>query len=70
MVGEPHQGIADSPRIVFTQRLRHGTGHHFSIYGLLLGWLRHRSRGLALPTVAHVFADAAIFAILVYAGDL
>ena len=40
------------------------------VYGLLLGWLRHRTQGLALPIVAHVCADAAIFSIFVHAGVL
>jgi len=40
------------------------------IYGLLLGWLRHRTGGLLLPTAAHVFADATIFGILVHTGVL
>lgn len=35
------------------------------IYGLSLGWLRHRTQGLAAPVVAHIFADATIFWILV-----
>ena len=37
-------------------------------YGLLLGWLRHRTQGLSLPILAHVFADATIFGILVHVG--
>jgi membrane protease YdiL (CAAX protease family) len=41
-----------------------------AIYGLLLGWLRHRTQGLILPILAHVFADATIFGILVRAGAL
>ena len=40
------------------------------LYGMLLGWLRRRTRGLALPLVAHVCADAAVFGILVHGGDV
>jgi membrane protease YdiL (CAAX protease family) len=36
-------------------------------YGLLLGWLRQWSGGLAAPWLAHVFADATIFWIVVTA---
>lgn len=35
-----------------------------SIYGLMMGVLRLRSRGLLVPWVAHVFADLVIFAVL------
>jgi membrane protease YdiL (CAAX protease family) len=35
-----------------------------SVYGIVLGLLRHRSGGLLAPFVAHVFADATIFGIL------
>lgn len=35
-----------------------------SIYGLMMGVLRIRSRGLLVPWVAHVFADLVIFAVL------
>jgi hypothetical protein len=41
-----------------------------AIYGLVLGWLRHRTQGLLLPILAHIFADATIFGILVHAGAL
>jgi membrane protease YdiL (CAAX protease family) len=37
-------------------------------YGVMLGLLRWHTRGLALPAVAHVFADATIYGILVWAG--
>ena len=37
-----------------------------SVYGVMLGWLRHFSRGLLWPLVAHVFADATIFLLLLY----
>jgi membrane protease YdiL (CAAX protease family) len=36
-----------------------------SIYGLMLGLLRWWARGLAAPVLAHVFADATIFAIVI-----
>lgn len=36
------------------------------IYGILLGWLRHFSRGLLWPFIAHVFADATIFLLLMH----
>jgi membrane protease YdiL (CAAX protease family) len=39
------------------------------VHGLLLGWLRHRTGGLILPTLAHVFADATIFGIVVQAAS-
>ncbi len=35
-----------------------------SVYGLMMGLLRIRSRGLLVPWVAHVFADLVIFAVL------
>jgi membrane protease YdiL (CAAX protease family) len=38
------------------------------IYGVMLGLLRWYTRGLVLPVVAHVFADATIYIILVSAG--
>jgi membrane protease YdiL (CAAX protease family) len=38
-----------------------------SVYGVMLGWLRHYSRGMLWPFVAHVFADATIFLILLHA---
>jgi membrane protease YdiL (CAAX protease family) len=37
------------------------------VYGLALGIIRRRSRGLAAPIVTHVFADATIFALLIRA---
>lgn len=36
-----------------------------SIYGLMLGMLRNWTSGLAAPIIAHVFADATIFVIVV-----
>jgi membrane protease YdiL (CAAX protease family) len=39
-----------------------------AMYGLMLGLLRQRSGGLAAPWVAHVFADATIFWIVVTAA--
>jgi membrane protease YdiL (CAAX protease family) len=38
-----------------------------SIYGVMLGWLRHLSGGLLWPFVAHIFADATIFVLLMHA---
>ena len=35
-----------------------------SLYGVLLGLIRHRARGLGPPIIAHVFADLTIFVIL------
>jgi membrane protease YdiL (CAAX protease family) len=32
-----------------------------TIYGAMLGWLRHRTGGLAAPIVAHILADLTIF---------
>ena len=37
-----------------------------SVYGVMLGWLRHLSRGMLWPFVAHIFADATIFLLLMY----
>lgn len=34
-------------------------------FGIAMGILRFRSGGIALPIVAHIFADAAIYALLV-----
>jgi membrane protease YdiL (CAAX protease family) len=39
-----------------------------AVYGVMVGLLRWYSRGLALPVVAHVCADATICGILVWAG--
>lgn len=39
-------------------------------YGLCLGWLRLVTRGIGLPVVAHIAADATIFVILAEAGGL
>ena len=36
-----------------------------SIYGLMLGMLRRWSKGLAAPVIAHICADATIFAIVI-----
>lgn len=33
-------------------------------YGLMLGWLKNRSKGLLAPVITHTFADLTIFAIL------
>jgi len=35
------------------------------IYGLMLGWVRLRSRGMLAPIVAHIFTDIVIFSMLV-----
>jgi membrane protease YdiL (CAAX protease family) len=35
-----------------------------TVYGLILGWLRRLSQGMLAPWLAHVCADAVIFAIL------
>lgn len=40
-----------------------------AMYGLMLGWLRHRTQGLILPILAHVFADATIFGVMVRTGS-
>jgi membrane protease YdiL (CAAX protease family) len=37
-----------------------------SIYGCMMGYVRQSAKGLLAPVVAHVFADAVIYAILVY----
>lgn len=39
-----------------------------AIYGILLGVLKIRSRGLAAPILAHFFADATIFAMVLQSG--
>jgi membrane protease YdiL (CAAX protease family) len=35
-----------------------------TVYGLMLGSLRRRAEGLGAPIVAHIFADATIFALV------
>ncbi|MDZ7260499.1 MAG: CPBP family intramembrane metalloprotease [candidate division KSB1 bacterium] len=40
-----------------------GVGLAF-IYGIFLGMIRHRSRGLLAPIITHIFADATIVSIL------
>jgi membrane protease YdiL (CAAX protease family) len=37
-----------------------------SLYGVMLGWLRHFSGGMLWPFVAHIFADATIFLLLLF----
>lgn len=32
-----------------------------TLYGVMLGWLRHATRGLAAPIIAHILADLTIF---------
>ena len=34
------------------------------VYGIMLGWIRRRSRGMLAPWAAHVCADLVIFAVL------
>jgi hypothetical protein len=41
-----------------------------ALYGLLLGLLRVWVGGLALPILAHITADATIYALLVHAGAI
>ena len=36
-----------------------------TVYGLMLGGIRRRTRGLLAPFIAHVFADIAVFCIVV-----
>jgi membrane protease YdiL (CAAX protease family) len=36
-----------------------------TVYGIMLGGLRHRSRGMLAPWLAHVLADGVVFTILV-----
>jgi len=36
-----------------------------SIFGAMLGWLRLRSQGLLAPIIAHIFADATIFVLII-----
>lgn len=38
------------------------------VYGFAIGALRIYTKGLALPIVAHIFADATIYGILVWSG--
>ncbi len=40
-----------------------GVGLTF-VYGIVLGLIRQRSRGILAPVVAHVLADAVVFAIV------
>lgn len=37
-----------------------------SIYGCMLGYIRHHAHGLLAPVIAHAFADAVIYAVLVF----
>lgn len=42
-----------------------------SIYGVMLGMLRNKSGGLAVPILVHFFADVTIVTILIhYSGKL
>jgi uncharacterized protein len=36
------------------------------IYGLFLGFIRYRTKGLLYPIIAHIFTDGVIFAVVVY----
>lgn len=36
-----------------------------TIYGVMLGWLRHAAGGLAAPIVAHILADLTIFLLVI-----
>lgn len=36
-----------------------------TIYGVMLGWLRHATGGLAAPIVAHILADITIFLLVI-----
>lgn len=36
-----------------------------TIYGVMLGWLRHATSGLAAPIVAHILADLTIFLLVI-----
>lgn len=37
-----------------------------TVYGCILGWVRKRAKGLLAPIAAHIFADLAIYSILVF----
>jgi hypothetical protein len=37
-----------------------------SLYGMMLGWLRHLSGAMLWPFMAHIFADATIFLLLMH----
>jgi membrane protease YdiL (CAAX protease family) len=37
-------------------------------YGLCLGWLRFFTRGIGLPSIAHIAADATIFILVAHSG--
>lgn len=39
-----------------------------TIYGVMLGWLRHATGGLATPIVAHILADVTIFLLVLGSG--
>jgi uncharacterized protein len=36
------------------------------VYGILLGWVRHRSRGLMAPMIVHFIADLTIYIIMLW----
>jgi uncharacterized protein len=36
------------------------------VYGIMLGWLRHRSKGLLAPMIIHFVADLTIYLILIH----
>jgi membrane protease YdiL (CAAX protease family) len=38
------------------------------LYGLAMGWLRVLTGGIGLPIIAHIFADATIFTVMVRSG--
>ena len=64
--------------VIFIQALSFGIAHLngfprgasgivlASIYGCMMGYVRQSAKGLLAPIVAHAFADAVIYSILVY----
>ncbi len=62
--------------VIITQGLIFGLAHYYgfprgfsgvilaAIYGIMLGVIRYRSKGLLVPTFTHIFADLVIYFIL------
>ena len=71
------RAFSSSAVVIFVQALSFGMAHLngfprgasgiilASIYGCIMGYVRQQSKGLLAPIVAHAFADAVIYSILV-----
>jgi len=78
VVQDALEGVVSAPLAVSGQAIAFGALHIHgfprgvlgvalaSVYGVMMGVVRHRSRGLLAPWIAHVFTDLAIVSILLF----